>query len=194
MKDTKMINQGQQSQYSLRNFNVLLVEDYDFIKGIVVAMLRVFGVADVITCSNAEEAIDILTINMTQVRHGTAKPIDIVLTDWMMPEGSGYDLVKWIRNHRSDTIRFMPVIMLSTFASAKAVIEARDSGVNEILVKPVSAEKVATRILSIIDHPRPYVKAASFFGPDRRRRDKEWKEPERRVTDISQIAQHNEAA
>lgn len=186
--------QGHQSAYSLRNFNVLLVEDYDFILGIIVAMLKVFGVGDVTTCRNAQEAINILTINMTQVRNGSARPIDIVLTDWMMPDGPGKDLVAWIRNHKNDLIRFMPVIMISTFASEKAVMEARDSGVNEILVKPVSAEKVATRILSIIDHPRPYVKAPSFFGPDRRRRERPWKATERRVTDASKIVQHDEDA
>lgn len=188
------MKQSPQAAYSLRNFNILLVEDYEFIRKLIVAMLKAFGVGGVITCSSAQEAIDVLTVNQAQVRNGSAKPIDIVLTDWMMPGGSGKDLIAWIRNHKNESVRFMPVIMISTFTSENVVMQARDLGANEILVKPVSAEKVAARILSIIDHPRSFVKAVTFFGPDRRRRDKTWKGPERRQTDQSQIVQHNEVA
>lgn len=183
-----------QAPYSLRNFNILLVEDYEFIKDLIVAMLRAFGVSNITVAANAREAIETLTVMMTQTQNNdTAKPIDIVLTDWMMPGGPGSELIQWMRNHKNETIRFLPVIMLSTFAHENAVIAARDMGANEVLVKPVSAEKVATRILSIIDHPRPFVKTTSFFGPDRRRRDREWKKEERRKTDASQIVEHKES-
>ena len=184
----------QQSAYSLRDFNILLVEDYDFIKGLIIAMLRAFGVNNIIVCANAREAIETLTIHMAQAQGSSPKPIDIVLTDWMMPDGPGSELIQWMRNHKNETIRFLPVIMLSTFASEAAVRAARDLGANEVLVKPVSAEKVATRILSIIDHPRPFVKTVSFFGPDRRRRDRAWKNAERRKMDASQIVAHTEGA
>jgi len=187
-----MIQKHAPAAYSLNNFTVLLVDDYDFLRGLVVAMLKAFGVREVVVCSSAREAIEILIVNHTQSQHGSAKPIDFVLTDWMMPEGPGADLIQWMRNHKSDAIRFMPVIMLSTFASESAVMTARDFGANEILVKPVSAEKIASRILSIIDNPRPFIKAASFFGPDRRRRQRPWKSEERRMSDPGRVIAHSE--
>ncbi len=189
-----MVQQSPQSAYSLHNFTILLVEDYDFIKGLIISMLNAFGVRDVISCSNAREAIGILTVNQTQAQSGSARPIDFILTDWMMPDSPGSDLIRWIRNHKNESLRFMPIIMLSTFASESNVIAARDLGANEILVKPVSAEKVASRILSIIDHPRPFIKVTSFFGPDRRRRQKPFKHAERRITNPDLIVEHAEAA
>lgn len=184
---------AQKSIYSLKNFNILLVEDFDFVKTLIVAMLRIFGVGSVTTCINAQEAIEILSANMTRAHKGISKPFDFVLTDWMMPDGSAPELIKWIRNHELEAIRFLPIIVISTFASEDVVTEARDFGVNEVLVKPVSADKVATRILSIIDQPRPFVKTISFFGPDRRRRDQAWKKEERRKTDSSEVLEHSES-
>jgi hypothetical protein len=50
------------------------------------------------------------------------------------------------------------------------VQEARNTGVNEFLAKPLTARGVVERISQVIDHPRPYVKTEGYFGPDRRRR------------------------
>ena len=55
------------------------------------------------------------------------------------------------------------------------------------MVKPVSGEKLASRILNVIDHPRPFIKAPEFFGPDRRRRDIKYTGEDRRKTDAEQI-------
>lgn len=182
-----------QSFYTLRNFTVVLVEDYEFIRNLASSMLKVFGIGNIIVCKNAKEAIQVITLNNAQVMQGTTRPIDMILTDWMMPEGSGQELIQWMRNHKSEQIRFMPVILLTTFASEKVVLGGRDLGVNEILVKPVSAQKIATRILSIIDNPRPFVKTLSFFGPDRRRKDISRKGEERRKMDADHIVKHDEA-
>jgi len=51
------------------------------------------------------------------------------------------------------------------------VVEARDAGVHEFLAKPLSAKGLYSRIRSIIERPRPFVRAGQYFGPDRRRRD-----------------------
>lgn len=184
------VNAPGQTVFSLQNFNILLVEDYEFIQSLVVSMLRAFGVGNVIVCSNGEEAKHLITLN--QAGDG-ARPIDIVLTDWMMPGGMGSEFMAFIRNHRNETIRFMPIIMLSTFVNERAVMAARDAGANEVLMKPLSAEKMASRILSVINHPRPFVKTASFFGPDRRRRALEWKNEDRRKTNADQIREHYES-
>lgn len=187
-----MLKQSAQAAYSLRNFKVLLVEDYDFIRGLIVAMLKAFGVGNLVIATDSRQAIELLTVNISQSQHGSSRPIDIVLTDWMMPGGSGKDLIQWMRNHPHENIRFMPILMVSTFASEDVVIAARDLGINEVLVKPISAEKVASRILSIIDHPRPFVRATTFFGPDRRRKEKPIKGEDRRKMDPESIVSHHE--
>jgi CheY-like chemotaxis protein len=177
--------------YSLKNFSVLLVEDYEFSQQLIVGMLRAFGVGNIIVCSSGEEAQGLLSV-MASSKSGDMKMADIILADWMMPEGSGEQLIKWIRNHKSDKIKFMPLILISAFTSETVVKAARDFGANEALVKPLSGEKMAMRILSVIDHPRPYIKAPTYFGPDRRRRDIVWKNEERRKMEPERIKVNNE--
>jgi hypothetical protein len=59
---------------------------------------------------------------------------------------------------------------------------ARDAGVNEFLAKPVSVKAILTRLISVIEHPRPFVRTKTYFGPCRRRRvDDEYRGPERRA-------------
>jgi two-component system chemotaxis response regulator CheY len=67
------------------------------------------------------------------------------------------------------------------------VHEARDAGVDEFLAKPLTAKGVIERMTQVIDHPRPYVRAESYFGPDRRRRaDPNYRGPWRREKDGAQ--------
>ena len=50
------------------------------------------------------------------------------------------------------------------------MIEARDSGVTEIIAKPVSLRSLYSRIVAVIERPRPFIRTPDYFGPDRRRR------------------------
>ncbi len=80
-----------------------------------------------------------------------------------------------------------PVIMITGHSTLQRVNEARDAGVNEFLAKPLTARGVLDRVGLVIDHPRPFVKTDSYFGPDRRRRsDPHWDGPWRRDADGEQ--------
>ncbi|MCK5384367.1 MAG: response regulator [Alphaproteobacteria bacterium] len=163
--------QSNPEPYDLNNFTILLVEDSSYMQNLTSEMLKLFGVGDILRCDNAKEAIDLLTITHARKSSRHIDKIDIVLTDWLMPNGSGEYLVKWIRGHESDVVRFMPIIVISGYTTEKLTFKTRSLGVNEILVKPVSGKLIASRICSIIDAPRPFVQTKTFFGPDRRRRD-----------------------
>ncbi|MFP4386830.1 MAG: response regulator, partial [Alphaproteobacteria bacterium] len=88
-----------------------------------------------------------------------------------MPKGSGKELVSWIRNHEAPDVHFLPIIIVSGYTTEKLTHKTRDLGVNEILVKPISGKLLASRICSVIDQPRPFIKSVDYFGPDRRRQD-----------------------
>jgi two-component system chemotaxis response regulator CheY len=63
----------------------------------------------------------------------------------------------------------MPIIMLSGHSEMSRVIEARDAGVNEFVVKPISVKSLYSRIDSLIHRLRDFVKTGKYFGTDRRR-------------------------
>lgn len=155
--------------YDLSNFTILVVEDSVYMQSLIASMLKAFGVGDIMACEDGKEAIDLLTITQSRKKSRFITDVDIVLTDWLMPRGSGKDLLKWIRSNEDDSIRFLPVVVVSGYTTELMSAQARDLGANEILVKPVSGTKLASRICAVIDAPRPFIDVAGYFGPDRRR-------------------------
>lgn len=73
-----------------------------------------------------------------------ASPIDIVVTDAMMPNLSGHEFCRFLRN--SQTLSNVPVILLSALERK----EENDDQVNAFLAKPVSAESLIECIESLL--------------------------------------------
>lgn len=154
------------------------------------SMLREFGVGNIVQAASGNEAKEmIMLFNGDDM---SRNKIDVVLMDWLMPHGDGLELLKWIRSHKNDSVRFLPSVLCSAYASEDVVTVGRDNGANEVLVKPISATKLASRLLHVIDKPRPFLKAPHFFGPDRRRRGDEYKGAERRVNTEEDVKQFHE--
>ncbi len=180
----------QKKAYSLAAFRILIVEDYPFMADLISSMLREFGIGNIVQAASGNEAKEmILLFNGDEM---SRNKIDVVLMDWLMPNGDGLELLTWIRGNKKDSIRFLPSVLCSAYASEEVVTVGRDNGANEVLVKPISATKLASRLLHVIDKPRPFLKAPGFFGPDRRRRVDEYKGQERRVSTDEDVKQYHE--
>lgn len=139
---------------------ILLVDDNQHMRTLLHEILRAIGVRDVVEASDGAEALQQMR------RHA----IDIVITDLAMQPLDGIDLVRLLRNSPDSANPMCPVIMITGHSTQKRVKEARDAGVDEFLAKPVTARGVIERIGQIVEHSRPYVRAADYFGPERRRR------------------------
>lgn len=177
----------QPKPYDLSNLSILIVEDSVYIQGLMVQMLKIFGVGEIMACSNVGEAQDLLTAVSASKRSRVLKSIDIVLLDWLMPGDTGDVLLDWMRKHKSDNIRFLPVIVVSGYTTEYIAARARDLGAHETLVKPISGTGLASRISAVIEHPRPFIKAPGFFGPDRRRKKEDHIGIERRKIKTEEI-------
>lgn len=70
--------------------------------------------------------------------------IDIVITDWNMPNMSGLDLVKALR--ALDPAKKVPIIMLTSEATAEKVKEAVLAGVSNYISKPFTPELFKQKI------------------------------------------------
>ena len=156
----------------LSELEFLVAEDNEFARKIVRDILKALGARRPHFASNGIEAMD-LARNFS---------VDIALIDWDMPLVDGIEFTKFIRHSEDSPNPFLPIIMMTAFTEHTKVIEARDKGVNEYLVKPFSAAQLLKRIQMAVEHPRPYVRTEHFFGPDRRRRVKSaYKGQERRA-------------
>jgi len=92
-----------------------------------------------------------------------------VITDWVMPIFDGLELTQMIRQPGANANPYVPIIMLTGHSEKRRVMTARDAGVTEFLAKPISAKALYQRILNVVANPRPFIKTATYFGPDRRR-------------------------
>jgi DNA-binding response OmpR family regulator len=144
--------------YNIEKVNFLIVEDSDHMRSLVRNILNALGAHDIREARDVAGAFEMLK----------TYPIDIVICDWQMSPVSGLDFVKQLRAE-NNPYRFMPIIMLTAHSEMARVTGARDAGVNEFVIKPISARTIYARIREIIRHPRPFVETATYFGPDRRR-------------------------
>jgi len=192
MSLNSIIKKEDKITYDLSNLNILLAEDSAPMQTLISSMLRSFGVGDVLVCSGGNEAMNLLKVTQARRKAHDIKGIDIILTDWLMPDGSGVELIKWIRNHEDEEIKYLPIILTSGYTTQKVITTARDLGAHESLVKPISGIMLAHRILSVIDEPRPFYRTPTFFGPDRRRQDLPFEGQDRRKTEEDDIKVNHE--
>ncbi len=145
---------------TLDRLTFLVVDDCDHMRQLVCSILHALGGRSMRVATDGESAMKMLT----------AGPVDMVVTDWRMEPVDGLMLTRWIRMHRESPDPFLPLLMITAYSEQARVVEARDAGVTEFITKPFSAKTLATRIVRMVESPRPFVRTGSFFGPDRRRK------------------------
>jgi PAS domain S-box-containing protein len=74
---------------------------------------------------------------------------DIVLSDIMMPRVDGLALIKSLR--ADETLREVPVILLSARAGEESRLEGLDAGADDYLVKPFSARELLARVGALLE-------------------------------------------
>ncbi|MGP0091158.1 MAG: response regulator [Xanthobacteraceae bacterium] len=152
----------------LQSLTVLIIDDNPFMRKMVRTLLMNIGVKDV------HEAVDGIT-GLQAIR--TVTP-DLVILDWEMPFLTGAELVRIVRSPGVFPVPDVPIIMLSGFGERWRVMDAVRLGVNEFLIKPVSAKALYDRITSILALPRPTVQMGDYYGPRPRNRGARRRTPE----------------
>jgi two-component system chemotaxis response regulator CheY len=137
----------------------LVIEDNPHMRRILKALLQGFGSREIYEAADGMGGIEAFA-KFTP---------DIVIIDWAMPMLDGLDFVQMIRQPDSNASPFTPIIMLTGHSERKRVMAARDAGVTEFMVKPISANALHRRILSVVASPRRFIRTKTYFGPDRRR-------------------------
>ena len=156
---------------SANNMSILVADDNAHMRAIVVAVLRSLGFEKVREARNGAEALGIL-------KEWTA---DVAIVDFRMDPVDGVEFTRLVRNAEGSANPYLPIIMLTGYADRTRVFEARDAGVTELIVKPVTPQAVIGRLNAVIYHPRPFIRCEDYFGPCRRRTaNPSYKGPERR--------------
>lgn len=156
---------------------VLVVDDNQHMRAIISTMLHSFGIRVIREAKDGAEAIDILR----------RWPADLAICDFLMEPTDGVEFTRQVRTAPDSPNPYLPVVMLTGHSELARVVGARDAGVTEFVVKPLTAKALVDRINAVIFRPRPFVRTKDYFGPDRRRRDDPfYSGPRRREADRPQ--------
>ncbi|MBF0540073.1 MAG: diguanylate cyclase [Nitrospirae bacterium] len=120
----------------------LIVEDSRTIRMSIYKMLSSYKF-QIFEAANGAEAINILK---------KEKDIRLVVTDYIMPEVDGFELLDWIRNSFKKSCSDLAVIGLSAHGSNRLSARFIKSGGNDFLNKPFLKEELLCRINQTIEN------------------------------------------
>lgn len=155
----------------LSSLHVVVADDNENMRRILTAMLKGAGVRHIYPCANGYEAI------IAVQRYS----VDIAVVDLNMEPVNGLEFTRFMRNSELSKNPYLPIILMTGNADRSRVLKARDVGVHEVMVKPVTPKAVLGRFQSVLGKPRAFVRTSKYFGPDRRRMDVEFEGPDRRA-------------
>ena len=145
--------------YKMEQLKVLVVEDNWHMRALTRSLLNAFGIGHIDAVADGESGFEIFC----KQRH------DLLIVDWMMEPIDGIEFTRKVRNDPASPDPFVPIILMTGYSEKMRVMQARDAGITEFLVKPFTSRTLYTRIEHIIEKPRQFVRAKDYFGPDRRR-------------------------
>lgn len=118
--------------------SILLVEDELFAQKLATNVLKQIGVKEVVVAKNGADALKILAMPNAK--------FDLVISDWNMPEMTGLNLLRKVR----ETWPEMPFIMLTGKTTGDFVLAAKDQGVNGYVAKPFAPAQLTAKIASVL--------------------------------------------
>lgn len=110
---------------------VLVVDDMQSIRRIIVTILRQIGIKEIYEADNGKSALALLG----------SKGIDLVFTDWNMPEMDGITLLRHIR--ADSKLKHLPVMMITAEGTKDNVTAAKEAGASGYILKPFTPAKLA---------------------------------------------------
>jgi DNA-binding response OmpR family regulator len=144
--------------------DILIIEADELSRKLSMELLRQAGFTRLAYATTNAEAIDAL--NSTLPR--------LIVVGTNASDADGLRLTKTIRHYaRAETrlskLADVPIIYLSPKSRAGEVTEARNSGIDEYVVKPFSINTLLKAVGSALTRRREFIVAENYIGPCRRR-------------------------
>lgn len=98
--------------------------------------------------SNAGYEVLLAHDGMDALTYFDGRNIDLLLTDYHMPNMNGLELIHKVR--QMETYKFLPILVLTTENQIDMIRQARDSGATGWLLKPFNIEKLLQTLRKVI--------------------------------------------
>jgi two-component system chemotaxis response regulator CheY len=117
---------------------VLIVDDIASTRAILRDMLQELGFTQIVEATDGREALEKLK------KHGA----QLIISDHMMKDMSGLDLLNQIRNH--PYLVDIPCIMISAVGDIPVIETALELGASDYIVKPISFQLLRRKISDVL--------------------------------------------
>ena len=118
--------------------SILLVDDYEFIQTILERMLQQLGYQNLCMAADGVDALHLLR----------TQPIDLVITDYHMPEIDGIDLFRSMQ--QGPVLAKIPVLLISGVPTEKFATQALAMEIQSTLNQSFRAEQLDQEIQSLL--------------------------------------------
>ena len=137
-----MKSENQTNTIKAAHLTVLIVDDDDMIRNIIMQQLRAIGFQKFLEASNGTEAHKFVLDPMQRV--------DLIICDWEMPKTDGLTFLRAVRTsrHRSQ----IPFIMVTSQQSQERmkISKAKRADVDAYIVKPFRAETLRAKVFQVL--------------------------------------------
>lgn len=116
---------------------ILIVEDDEITLKALEHRLGIAGYT-ISSAKDGKKALDI---------YNTEKDFDLIISDIMMPNISGFTLLSTIRDYNQKRV---PVILISSLDKAKTITSSLELEVDDIIVKPIDFDQLLLKIEKLI--------------------------------------------
>lgn len=86
------------------------------------------------------------------LRHASRESFDTFLIDWMLPDQTGHEVLRWLRQERGETA---PMIFVTSRDAEEDIVAGLNSGADDYIVKPVRRLELLSRLEAIWRRTRP---------------------------------------
>ncbi|HMR64735.1 MAG TPA: ABC transporter substrate-binding protein [Anaerolineae bacterium] len=131
------------------DLKILLVEDSNFVRRSIRKGLNGLGYQNVTEAEDGNQAIE---------RLEQADQFDVIVSDWVMPNKDGFELLLWVR--ASEKYKLVPFIMATARGEKKQVAKASEAGATDFITKPFGAKELLALIETIFNKDKKSKKPA----------------------------------
>ncbi|HOC59457.1 MAG: response regulator [Syntrophaceae bacterium] len=122
------------------SFNVLIVDDSNSMRAVIKKIVTISGfkMDSCLEAGNGRQAMELLADNW----------VDVIISDINMPEVSGLELLDQLS--KNETLKEIPVIMITTEGSEQRMQEAFARGAKGFIKKPFLPEEIKKVLYNVI--------------------------------------------
>lgn len=148
----------QRNNYRYGEVNVLLHDQNLAIRRLIRGALGALGFVNIREARNVDDIIQILnTIS-----------IDLLCIDLDTDTERVCEVIRDIRYNEAGPNPFLVVVAMTWHPERDLVMKTLNAGTDDLVTKPVSAEKLRDRVTRMVEERKRFVVTQSYIGPDRR--------------------------